>query len=414
MIYLDANATTIMPQQVIDQMILWMNKGNPSADYKTAKLSRNMINNFREYIAVNCKFINYNPENTNLNDSVYQVIFTSCASESNNTIIRSTVEAYKHRTGKKPHIILSGIEHKTSLECAKYLLEMHQIELTIIRPDTIGFIHPDDVEKGIRPNTCLISIMSANNETGVIMDISSIGKIAHKHNIIFHTDCVQSFGKFLIDPIKSHVDSFSVSFHKLHGPTGIGALIIKRNLIEKIGLYPLVSGSQNCGMRGGTENVPGIAGAFEATKYTWTNRKQKNIHLTTIKQHLLKRLSSVIPTQLYKDYLHKPLSYNMFIVFISADSKFYLPNTVLLSVIKPTAPLICNGKIKKDLESAGVIVSIGSACNTSSDKASHVLKSMNADTLIKRGTLRLSYQDDITVEQINQFITIFVKILNQF
>lgn len=420
MIYFDANATTIMPKDVIDQMVLWMNKGNPSADYKTAKLSRQMMSQFRKYIAKNCNFNNYpldigEDQNTPFDPKkTYQIIFTSCASESNNQMIRSVVDSYKNITNNKPHIIMSSIEHKTSLECVKCLLDNHNIELTLIRPNSQGFIEPSDIEKGIRSNTALISIMNANNETGAIMDITSIGKIAHKYKIPFHTDAVQTFGKFLIDPIKSNVDAFSISFHKLHGPQGMGALIIKRAFIDSFKLCPLICGSQNCGMRGGTENVAGVAGSFEATKYTWKNRNDKNKHLTQMKKYFLNKLATILPCQSFELYKLKPLNFNLFVVVFSPDLKNFLPNTILLSIVKPAPPFVCNADMKKEFENNGIILSIGSACNTSSDKASHVLTAMGADQYIKKGTLRISFLDSVNKNQINTFFDVFQKVVQKY
>lgn len=413
MIYFDNNATTIMPKCVIDQMCSWMNKGNPSAEYNSAKQCRNLMEQFRNYIATNCKFISYKKGEKypkNIIPKVYRIIFTSCASESNNTIIKSICESYSHYTGTTPHIIISSIEHKSSLLCVQQLEEIRGFEISYVKPDLGGRVNPDDVKRLIKPNTCLISVMHANNETGAINDIKAIGALAHSRNIPFHSDCVQTFGKFLISPSDNNIDAMSVSFHKLHGPPGIGALIVKNQLVEGYRLCAEICGTQNCGLRGGTENIIGIAGAFTAVKYTWKNRQAKNNHLYSMKLSLMNKLAKLIPCQTYKEYNNSPLSTNKFVVFLSSDGNDCLPNTILLSVVKKKQPFICNNEIKKVLENNNIIVSIGSACNTSNDKASHVLE--NADVFIKRGAIRISLGDANTMKEVNTFVECFTDIIN--
>lgn len=416
MIYLDNNATTIMPPNVQKSVINWMNKGNPSADYKTAKECRELMKKFREYIADRCGFISYEPENiyerAELKE-VYQIIFTSCASESNNTIIRSVIEAYSYHKRIKPHLIISAIEHKSLIGCAEQLVILGKIELTIVRPNKFGVIPPENIESAIKTNTCLISIMHANNETGAINDIKKIGAIAHKYKVPFHTDTVQTFGKFPINPLEYNVDAFSISFHKLHGPPGIGALIIKRQFVQGYHILPEICGTQNCGLRGGTENISGIAGAFTATQYTWANRPAKNKRMLELKRRAIKKLSEAFPSQTYREYLDAPLKVAVQIVFISTAESFYLPNTLLFSVVRREKPFVCNGEIKRELERNKIIISIGSACNTSSDKASHVLNAIGADYYIRRGTLRASIGDDTTQQDIDIFVETLARIIGE-
>lgn len=416
MIYLDNNATTIMPPRVVQKVVEWMNKGNPSADYRTAKECAKMMRNFREFIANHCGFISYEEDAKYTQGEmkrVYQITITSCASESNNTIVRSVVEAYGYHTGIIPHVITSATEHKSLLDCVKHLAIMRKIELTFIQPNKLGFIEPEKIASAIRPNTCLISIMSANNEIGTINNIKKIGQIAHQNKIPLHTDCVQTFGKFGINPVQDNVDAFSVSFHKLHGPPGIGILVIKKQLIEGYHMLPEICGSQNCGFRGGTENIPGIAGAFEGTKYTWENRQGKNTRMLTLKKTIIKELSEKSPCQTYMEYLMSPMRVPVFVVFLSPGTKDYLPNTLLLSVIKLNAPYVCNISIKKRLEKMGIIVSIGSACNTSSAKASHVLTAIGADALIKKGALRITLGDETLAYECSRFIECMLTILEE-
>ena len=436
-----------MPQRVVQTMVKWINKGNPSAEYKSARDCREMMKKFRCTMARLCNFDSYECEDASpkgasrvplTGASVYQIIFTSCGSESNNMVVRSVVEAYRvkqgaHGTAKHgvhgaplrsnahspPHIITSSIEHKSLLNCAVQLAKRGYTELTLIRPDKFGFIHPEDVAKNIRPNTILISIMSANNETGAINDIGAIGRIAKSRGIMFHTDCVQSFGKFLANPLRDNVDAFSISFHKLHGPAGMGAVIIKKSIIDKMGLEAEICGSQNGGMRGGTENMSGIAASFEGMLLTSEGRAIKNKIMLERKKYIMQKLAEYVPCRTYKEYLADkdiPASPNnpkksLEVVFLSTCEGKYLPNTLLLAVVKRTGAVVCNGKMKSALERRGVIVSIGSACNTASTKASHVLTEMGVDDLIKKGTLRVSLGDDNTQRDVDVFVREFLCVL---
>lgn len=424
MIYLDNNATTIMPPNVIQQITAWMNKGNPSASYKSAQSCRKLMQDFRRYIASQCGVTSYElkDDNTPPNytkdqmKSVYQFIFTSCASESNNFIVRSVAAAYRMCNRKIPHIVTSTIEHKSLLRCCTALAEQGLIELTLVEANKMGFIDPDVVRRAIKPNTCLISIMSANNETGAINDIKAIGQIAHKHLVPFHTDCVQTFGKFKLDPLDCNVDAWSVSFHKLHGPAGVGLIAIKRAFVEGFQLQAEICGTQNNDLRGGTENIMGIAGSYEALKHTWRNRSAKNAQLMRIKKYIMDELAQQLPAQTYREYLENPTKYAampVYVVFISLPTANYLPNTIFLSFVRNKEPLMCNVNLKKCLEKNNIIVSVGSACNTASSKASHVLDAIGADMFIKKGALRISMPDDMTKEMASEFIKKIVEIVNE-
>lgn len=397
--YLDNNATTLMPPQVVKRMVEWTNKGNPSADYKSAKDCRKLMENFRAAISSKCGLNNQ-----------YHIIFTSCASESNNMFLRSVIEAHRMNSKFTPHIIISSIEHKSLLNCAVQLAKRGYTELSLIRPDRFGFIHAEDVKNSIRPNTILISIMQANNETGAINDISAIAKIAKGKKIIFHTDCVQSFSKFLLNPTQLGIDAFSISFHKMHGPAGVGAVIISNKIMKLHHLEAEICGTQNEGMRGGTENIPGLAAAFEGFLLSAENRPEKNSKMLLLKQHIMQGLSKYIECKTYREYLSSPPTNNTIIVFLSTCEKKYLPGTLLLSVVNNKID-VCNGKIKNALEQCGVIVSIGSACNTANSKASHVISEMQVSDRIKKGTLRISLGDYTDVCDADTFVKEFIYVL---
>lgn len=406
MLYLDNNATTIMPQNVISTICAWMNKGNPSASYKTAAESRQMMKDFRNLLAKTCGVISYEPDEKPPKDlkKVYQFIITSCASESNNTLIRSVAAAYVLNMRTRPHILSSSIEHKSLLDCLRQLATSGQIELTLLKPTHSGHIDPADIAENIRSNTCLVAIMAANNETGAIMDLRAIGAAAHDAGKPFFTDAVQYFGKFGLRPIECGIDAFVISFHKFHGPPGIGILAIRREFIRGYKLQPEICGSQNCGFRGGTENVPAIAGAYEALKMTFADRAAKNQKMKKLKEAIAAAIMQKMPAQTYIEYLESPKNVPVLAVFLTMPGDKYLPNTLMISIVKRSSPPFCNIIFKRDLEAAGIIVSIGSACNTSAVDASHVLYEMDADEYVRRGAIRISLDETITAEHINKLI----------
>lgn len=427
MIYFDNNATTIMPVEVRKSLLDWCNRGNASAGYASAREARKMMEDFRQYIGRLCKMdtccgedrdstSTSNNAKARTDPSKYKIIFTSGASEANCTALQGIIDAYAETTGNVPHIVISAIEHKSLISMAQSLEERGRATVTYVQPTLSGHIRAEDVEDAIQPNTAIVCVMHANNETGAINDVKRIGAVAHRHKIPYHCDTVQTFGKFPINPNANNIDSFCVSFHKFHGPPGVGALIIKQQLLLGYRLSPLIFGSQNEGYRGGTENLPGIGAAFTATKITMQNRQDKNTSMLRIKKYIMDELSKRIPARYYTQYIQdkpggkKPMAE---IIFMSACDNMYLPNTLLLSVIKRAKPFICNAQMKNDLEKKGVVVSVGSACNTASPKASHVLYAMDADDLIRKGTLRISIGDDTTLDEAKKFVQEFLLVVKK-
>jgi cysteine desulfurase len=418
LIYLDNGASTFMPLEVKKAMIEWCNKGNPSSGHNLARESRRMMTDFRAYIAKLCKITV--GEDCAVTDSKYEIVFTSGASESNCSLLHSVVTAYAKATGTIPHVIMSAIEHKSLLEMAHTYEREGIITATFISPTPSSHVLPRDIAAAVQPNTCLVCVMHANNETGAVNNIRAIGEVAHKHNIAFHCDTAQTFGKIAINPVEANIDSFCISFHKIHGPPGVGALVIKHKLLAGYKLAPYIFGTQNAGMRGGTENLPGIGASFTALKITTTNRLQKNNHLSQLRKYIITDISSRIPSRTYAAYTEKTNARGgrslpeMEIVFISGlGEDGCLPNTILLSVVKRSSPPICNSQLRKDLEAKGIIISIGSACNTSSPKASHVLYAIGADDLIRRGALRVTLGDDNTIDDAKCFVREFITLIAQ-
>lgn len=408
-IYLDNNATTLICKQAEKTYHDWLKCYNPSSSTKLADNTKCLLKDSEKYILDHC----------NCPESEYKVVFTSGATESNCFIIRSTCEAYFRIRKIKPHIIISEVEHHSSLECANNIKTAGYADVECVPPNMYGCVLVDEIEKRIRPNTCLISIIFANNETGSISNIKEIGNLSHKHKIPFHTDAVQIFGKVKIDIPDSNIDALSACFHKLYGPKGVGLLILKNTLIEGYELKSQIAGSQQSGLRGGTENVAGIASSISAMKHAFENRKEKNKKLLDMRNKILDSLntSDIIKIGNYKDYLEDILpTQNEIVILGPPRDKLgnYLPNTILLSICKPIGEKFCNVKFKEELDNLGIVVSISSACLTSSDKASHVVTALGAPPVIKRGILRISMGDTNTEKDIDSFLKIFYELLEKY
>ncbi len=408
-IYFDNNATTLICEPAKKTYNEWLSCYNPSSDSRIAKPAKQMIEKTSDAILSHC----------NVSIATHTILFTSGATESNCFIIRACVKAYKKKliekgSSMKPHVIVSAIEHHSIIECVKDLEDMGDVDVSYIAPTVYGNILPEDVEKEIRPGqTCLISIMFANNEIPVINNVEEIGRIAHANRIPMHSDCVQIFGKYKIDIPKNNIDALSASAHKFYGPKGVGLLILNNKLVEGYGLTAEINGSQQYGLRGGTENTAGIASTWAALKWVFTNRKKKNMKLFALREAMLSKLAKYYKFGNFVDYVTKEdLADKHILELVSLgppdDKKGYiLPNTILLSVAKNKGRPFCNVELKKYLDSKGCVISIGSACLTKSDKASHVLSAIGAPPVIKRGVLRISFNDFNTISEIDKFIIHF-------
>jgi cysteine desulfurase len=404
-IYLDNNATTETCRPSIEATIKWLREPiNPSSDSKYGKDASKMLADGCKYIQTHCSAKNYS------------VIYTSGASESNSLIIRSTVEAYLKYKKIKPHLITSLTEHKSILKTCDSLRQLGVLDITYVSPGISGCIPVSLIKDAVKSNTCMITIMAANNELGCINNLKAIGLFAHEKKIPFHSDFVQVFGKFKYNLPEHNIDAVSVSFHKLYGPTGCGLLIVNNDLINGYGLDSQIAGTQQNGLRGGTQNVPAIAGSLAAMKYTFKDRKKKNDKLYKFRQFIIDEIGKKFDIGDYKNYadIAAPDNVKPFeIVFLGQmDKKLALPNTILISIAKNTGASFCNVNLKKALDKSGIIVSIGSACNTLSTNASHVLNAIKAPAVIKKGVIRVSLCDTSTKKDIQHFLDIFIKAVN--
>ncbi len=363
LIYMDNAATTQVSEEVLEGMIPYFREhyGNASSIYSIGQVSKKAITEAREKVA---KALNADPK---------EIFFTGSGTEADNWALRSYAEANKE---KGNHIITSKIEHHAILHVCEYL-EKNGFEVTYLDVDNEGFISLEELEKAIRPETILISIMHANNEIGTIQPIKEISEIAKKNKIIFHTDAVQTAGILDIDVKEIGVDMLSLSAHKFHGPKGVGVLYVRRG----IKLPPfMIGGGQERGKRGSTENVAGIVGlgiALENAKASAADDREK---LTKLRDYLIDKMLEAIPHARLngpRGENRLPGNTNFSFEFIEGESMLLL------------------------LDSFGICGSSGSACTSGSLDPSHVLLGIGLPHEIAHGSLRLSISTENTKEQID-------------
>jgi len=359
LIYMDNAATTPVKPEVLDAMLPYFTEkfGNPSSIYSISSENKKAITDAREVIA---KTINTTPEN---------IYFTAGGSESDNWALKATADAY---ASKGKHIITTKIEHHAILHTCEYL-ETKGFEITYLDVDENGLVKLDELTAAIRPDTILISVMFANNEIGTIEPIAEIGKIAHEHGVLFHTDAVQAYTQVPIDVEAMNIDMMSTSGHKINGPKGIGFLYIRKGVKIKSFIH---GGAQERHRRAGTENVTGIIGFAKAAEIATANMKERTAEEIKVRDHLIERIEKEIPyAKLNGDRVKRlPNNVNFSFQFVEGESMLIL------------------------LDSKGICASSGSACTSGSLDPSHVLLAIGLPHEIAHGSLRLTISDQITME----------------
>ena len=372
LVYLDHAATTQTKPEVVQAMLPYFTEkyGNPSAIYNFGSENKSVIGGVRETIA---KAINTQPEN---------IYFTAGGSESDNWALIATAEAYEKK-GK--HIITSKIEHHAILHTCDYL-EKRGYEITYVDVDENGRLKLDQLEAAIRPDTILITVMFANNEIGTIQPVAEIGRIAHEHGILFHTDAVQAFCQIPIDVEAMQIDMLSFSGHKFGGPKGIGGLFIRKGVKIRSFIH---GGAQERKRRAGTENVPGIVGLGRAVEIAVKEMDERIEKETAMRDHLIDAVLSRIP--------HSRLN---------GGRENRLPNNANFSFrfIEGESMLIM-------LDMANICASSGSACTSGSLEPSHVLLAIGLPHEIAHSSLRLTLGDDNTMEEMDAVVDELEKIV---
>lgn len=361
-IYVDNAATTKVAPKVLEAMLPYFTQdyGNPSSIYAEGRKAKSAIEHAREQVAA---AIGADPK---------EIYFTGSGSEADNWAIRSTARALK---SKGNHIITSAVEHHAVLHTCKDL-ESQGYEVTYLPVDKYGMVSPDDVKSAIKDTTVLISIMLANNEIGTIMPIAEIGEIAKAAGIVFHTDAVQAIGNIPVDVNAMNVDMLSLTGHKFHGPKGSGALYV-RNGVKLMSF--ITGGAQERMRRAGTENVPGIVGLGKAIELATANIPEKQKKLTALRDAYIKKVLETIPYSHLNGHPTKRLPGNANISF---------------EFIEGEGMLLC-------LDMKGISASSGSACTSGSLDPSHVLLAIGLKHEEAHGSLRVSFGEDNTADDVN-------------
>ena len=359
--YMDHAATTYAAPEVVEAMLPYFSEkfGNPSSVYGIGQENKAAVDEARAKVAA---AINAEPN---------EIYFTAGGTESDNWVLKGVAFA-NIRKGK--HIITTAVEHHAILHAAEWL-QSQGFEVTYLPVDQYGMVSPADVEKAIRPDTILISVMYANNEVGTIQPIAEIGAIARAHGIYFHTDAVQAVGHVPIDVKAEHIDMLSLSGHKFYGPKGIGVLYIRRGVrIQNL----LHGGAQESRHRAGTENVAGIVGLGAAIERSVAAMPEESARLTAMRDHMIRELLKI------------PASH------LNGHPTQRLPNNVNI-----TFEYIEGEGILLLLNMFGICASTGSACNSASLEPSHVLTAMGVPHEIAHGSVRLTLGERNTEEDVS-------------
>lgn len=361
-IYMDNNATTQVDPAVFDEMKPFFTElyGNPSSMHRFGGQVGVKIKEARARVAA---LLNCEPD---------EIIFTSCGSESDNTAIRSALSAQPD----KRHIITTRVEHPAILSLCKYLEKKDGYDVTYLGTDERGRLDMDEFTGAIRPDTAIISIMWANNETGNIYPIEAMAAIARERGVIFHTDAVQAVGKIPIDLKTTPIDMLSLSGHKLHAPKGVGALFVRKRLPFR----PfLIGGHQERSRRAGTENTTGIIALGKACELAMRHMDEENTTVKALRDRLENGLLTRVPDSI-----------------LNGDKDNRLPNTTNISFgyVEGEAILLM-------MDQLGICASSGSACTSGSLEPSHVLRAMGVPFTFAHGSIRFSLSRFNTDEDVD-------------
>jgi cysteine desulfurase len=370
-IYLDNNATTPVAPEVLDEMLPYLRDlyGNPSSMHTFGGQLHKKIEEARAKVAAL------------IGADIEEIIFTSCGTESDNTAIMSAIESYP----QKRHVITTRVEHPAVRSFCKHL-ERKGYRVTFLPVDSLGRLNMEAFRKALDDDTAVVSIMYANNETGVIFPIQELGEILKERKILFHTDAVQTVGKIPIDVKTLPVDMLSLSGHKLHAPKGVGALYVRKGTR----FYPyIIGGHQENGRRAGTENVASLIGLGKACELAMQNLDKEIIYLSSL-----------------RDKLERTLLQNCPDARVNGDTEHRLPNTTNISF-----EYVEGEAILLRLNEYGICASSGSACTSGSLEPSHVLRSMGVPFTCIHGSIRFSLSRYNTEDEIDRVIEIMPPVI---
>ena len=372
-IYLDNAATTKMSRTALQAMLPYFNEqyGNPSSLYSFGQKAQEALTQARERIAAQ------------LRCDAREITFTSGGSEADNQAIRSAAQIGA-RKGKR-HIISTAFEHHAVLHTLAKL-EKESFEVTLLDVHENGVIRPEEVAAAIRPDTCLVTVMYANNEVGTVEPISEIGAVCRERGVLFHTDAVQAAGHLPIHVVEQNIDLLSLSAHKFHGPKGVGVLYARKGIPLQNLIY---GGGQERGKRPGTENLPAIMGMAAAFEEALAHLEERSSQLTALRDRLIVGLEQ-IPHSLLNGHRTKRLPGNVSFCFEGIEGESLL----LL------------------LDDKGVEASSGSACTSGSLDPSHVLLALGRPHEIAHGSLRLTLSHETTEEEVDYMIGAVAEVVD--
>ena len=384
-IYLDNAATTPVDAEVLKAMLPYFSEkfGNASSQHLIGQEAKRALEESRDVIA------------NSINAKREEIIFTSGGTEANNFVLKglffannpgSNSKEFEGRKKQKNHIITTKIEHDCVLNSCKWL-ETQGAKITYLSVDKEGFIDIEELKNAITSETLVVSVIHGNNEIGTIQDLEAIGKICHEKNVYFHTDACQSYTKTLIDVKKQNLDFVTLNSHKIHGPKGVGALYIHKNIKGKI--VPLLhGGGHEFGLRSTTENIPGIVGFAKAVKISGSSNVK---YMTKLRDKLIEEILKIPRTQLNGPKGEMRLCNNINICFNDIEGE----------------------AIGGYLDSYGISSSTGSACASHSLDVSHVLKAIGLNHQQINSSIRLSLSKLNTEEEINYVLEILPKIVEK-
>ena len=371
-IYLDHAATTAVSPEVLESMLPFFSEsfGNPSGVYATGREAHRAVDRARRQAA---EAIGALPQ---------EIYFTSGGSESDSWALTGAAFAGRARGN---HLITSSVEHHAVLHTCRWL-EKQGFQVTYLPVDSFGRVDPEELERAIRPETILISVMAANNEIGTLEPAEQIGGIARAHGIPFHTDAVQAMGVLPVDVNAWKADMLSLSAHKFHGPKGVGLLYVRKG----IRLDSLIhGGAQERGMRAGTENVPGIAGMGKAMELAAAGIPERAEKLRKLRDRLIRGLREAVPG-----------------IRLNGHPTERLPGCAHFSIPGADGEAAL---LRMDL--AGIAVSGGSACTSGSTEPSHVLRAIGLEPELAKGGLRFTLGEENTEEEIDEALRVLPAIV---
>lgn len=372
-IYVDNNATTRVAPEVVEEMSPYFSElyGNPSSMHFFGGQVQTKVEEARERVA---GLIGARPQ---------EIIFTSCGTESDNTAIMSALES----NPEKRHVVTTRVEHPAVKNLVGQL-KREGYRVTELPVDRDGLLSMDEVSRVIAEDTAIVSVMWANNETGVLFPVEEIANLAKRRGAIFHTDAVQAVGKIPINLVESQIDMLSLSGHKLHAPKGIGVIYVRRG--TRFSPY-IIGGHQEEGRRGGTENVPYIIGMGKACELAANHLEDMNVRVKGLRDKLENGLLGKIPNSI-----------------VNGDRDQRLPNTSSISF-----EYVEGESILLKLSDKGICASSGSACTSGSLEPSHVLRAMGVPFTAAHGSIRFSLSSYNTEEEIDFILKVMPSIIEK-